>query len=157
MQEVIGYLLYLRTKISYAVESFEPHADYMEEIGIWKKSGVSYTLQKYLEEKQKKTACHLIPVSYQYKKRLIQEGINENIISVMPCVVNSQKFQFSEEGRSKIRKQLGVNKESTVGIYVGKFGGIYLEDEAFDLFRLSFKKIPSFFLVLLSPMPASLY
>lgn len=147
----IGYWVHRWTRVPFTVESFEPHADYMKELGIWSKSGISYRLQKHLEEKQKKHALHLMPVTHAHKNKLVEEGMLADKISVMPCAVDHDRFTYSESDRKTLRNQLGIANTATVGIYVGKFGDIYWDKEAFALFKSAFSYFEEFHLLLLSP------
>lgn len=147
----IGYWVHRWTGVPFTVESFEPHADYMAELGIWSKSSLSYRLQKNLEEKQKQHALHLMPVTQAHKNKLIEEGVPTNKVSVMPCAVDIDKFAFSETDRQTIRQQLEIGVNVTVGIYVGKFGDIYWDREAFALFKSALEYFEDFHLLLLSP------
>ena len=49
----LGYLVWKKTQIPFIVESFEPHADYMLELGVWKKWDPRFLLERYWEKKQK--------------------------------------------------------------------------------------------------------
>lgn len=147
----IGYFLHKLTKIPYVVESFEPHADYMKEMGIWPKYGISYVLQKFLEKKQLKTSKRIITVSQRYKDHLISCGMKNTNVSFASCAVDPNVFQFSSEKRAQIRSQLQISADTTVGIYTGKFGGIYWDKKAFELFKMAFDQLSSFFLIILSP------
>ncbi|MCV9388802.1 glycosyltransferase [Reichenbachiella ulvae] len=147
----IGYWAHRLTGVPFTVESFEPHADYMAEHGIWSKTGISYRLQKHLEEKQKQEAFRLMPVTEKYKEKLINEGVNKKKVTVMPCTVDIEKFAFSDESRKKIRQELNIPSSAQVGIYVGKFGDIYWDKEAFQLFKSAFEYYQVFHLILLNP------
>jgi hypothetical protein len=50
-----------------------------------------------------------------------------------------------------VRKKLGISDEVKVGIYLGKFGSIYYDKEAFEVFKAAEQYFDSFFLILLSP------
>lgn len=130
----LGYLVWKKTKIPFIVESFEPHADYMLESGVWHKFDPRLLLQKYWEKKLKKFAQKLITVSENYYEKLLAEGIDKSKLDIIPCTVNLEKFAFKQEDRDNIRSKHLIDTDSTVGIYVGKFGGIYLDQEAFTVF-----------------------
>ncbi len=150
---IAGGLAYLgskNTNTPFYVESFEPHADYMAESEIWSKYGVSFNLQKHFENQQLKNASGIFPVSRGFEG-ILKSMYPNQWISYAPCAVDSRQFQFNEEHRHLIRNQVGFSKEAIVGIYVGKFGGNYLEREAFDLFRLCYQEIRNFHLIILSP------
>ena len=151
----VGHLIHLLTGLPYAVESFEPHAQYMAEMKIWGRQGLSYKVQSWWESRQKDIANHLMPVSEKYAAELRSEGISVDSISVVPCGVDEVKFGFQSDKREKVRDNLRLNESRIVGIYIGKFEGIYLGDDAFHLFRLAFDRIRNFYLVLLSPTEES--
>ncbi len=147
---VFGYFANKKFNIRYIVESFEPHADYMLELGIWRKWGISYLIQSRWEQKQKRTASYLLPVSENYRVRLIEEGVPEKKIITVPCAVDIDKFQYNDSDRCVIRNQLNISPDTIVGIYVGKFGGLYMEEDAFMIFGKTFEYFENFFLIILT-------
>lgn len=149
----LGYLVYRKTGIPFSVESFEPHADYMNYSGVWKKFDLRFIFEKHWEKKQKKYSKFIMPVSNNYKLKLIKENVSEKKIKVLPCCVDIRKFRFSLKDRVKIRESLSVTNETIVGIYVGKFGGIYYEQEALKCFESAFKFFGMrFHLLVLTPI-----
>ncbi|MDH5380354.1 MAG: glycosyltransferase [Cyclobacteriaceae bacterium] len=143
MAGIYGYQIWKELKIPYAVESFEPHADYMRVSGVWNKSGLRYRIQKYFEKKQKETAKVLLPLTNAYKNALIKEGIGEDKLIVFPCTVDVDKYRFNVASREEIRNELGISQDRPVGIYVGKKGGMYYDSEIFRFFRYLYKELPS--------------
>jgi glycosyltransferase involved in cell wall biosynthesis len=138
MAGALGYLAARKNNIPFVVESFEPHAESMIESGVWTKLDPRYWIELIFERQQVKAAVKIFPVSFHHKKRLMEEGLSENKIIVMPCCVALDKFKYDSAKRSAIRLQLGIQENQTVGIYVGKYGGIYYDQEAFDLYRQAF-------------------
>ncbi len=150
----LGYLVSRKTKIPYQVESYEPHALYMLESGVWNKFDPRYLIQRYFERKQNKTAKYLMTVSHLYKMSLLKKGVDKNKIYVAPCAVDGNGFSFSLEKRKLLREKLNISMEAIAGVYLGKFGGIYLEKEAFQLFEECFQYYGErFYLILLCPQP----
>lgn len=144
--------------VPFVVDCFEPHAEYMVESGVWRYNGLRFLLLKYFEEKEKREAFKLITVSTHYTKRLIREGTPEYRIETLANTVDLNHFRFSREQRARRREQLGFASNDTVGIYVGKFGGIYYEDEAFELFSRAFHFFgKNFGLILLTPQPLKVF
>ncbi len=154
-----GLRIHRATGIPFVVESFEPHADYMCELGIWNTWGSSYQYQKRSEAAQKHEALHLYPVANNYKAQLISEGVPADKLTTVPCCVDVDAFAFDAAARRQVRDELGIGADTTVGIYVGKFGGIYFSvDQSFDLFQSAFGHFPDFHLLLLTPLdPAALH
>lgn len=146
----LAYLVWKKAKIPFVVESFEPHADYMKTSGEWKKYGLRYLFQKYWEQKQKNHARTLITVANNYKRQLENEGVIQSKIFVVPCAVDIKKFYTDENIKREMRTQLKISADAIVGVYAGKFGGLYLEEEAFTIFQQAFNNVYDFHLLLLT-------
>lgn len=138
------------SQVPYIVSLFEPHAAYMLESKVWKRYGLKYKFQKHWENLQKKNAFGLMPVAEGYKQELVSEGIAAERIFVVPCSVEPELFKYDLQRRIEIRRQLSW-ESATIGIYVGKFGGLYYEDEAFQIYKKCFELIPDFRMVILTP------
>jgi hypothetical protein len=127
----------------------------MIDSGTWKKYDPKFLLQRWLERTTRKRARLLLPVSYQYYHRLLSEGIIREKMFVFPCVVSIDRFAFQKSWREQIRASLSIDSTSIVGIYVGKYGGLYYEDEAFLIYKSLFNYFgKNFFLILLTEMNA---
>jgi hypothetical protein len=134
-----AYLVWRSTKTPFIVECFEPHADSMLESGVWKRWDPRYLALKYLESKQKKIAWKLQVVSNHYKAKLKSEGVPTQKISMLANCLSIEDFAFNRDQRIRIRTKLGFSESDKIGIYVGKFGGIYYDQEAFELFVKAFR------------------
>jgi glycosyltransferase involved in cell wall biosynthesis len=136
-----------RKRIPLIIESFEPHADYMVESLIWKSFDPRTWLSHRMESKLKRQASWLLPVSENYHKHLLKEKVSPQL-AVVPCTVDINKFSFNPEHRNSLRKEWNW-KDLTIGVYVGKFGGIYYEAEAFEQFRAAFSYFGSRFALII--------
>ncbi len=149
----LGALVNFVTKIPYVVDSFEPHSLYMISSGTWKRSSPKFWIQYWLEHLIKQRATALLPVSFTFYKKLVSDGLTPSKLYVLPCVVDLEKFAFDHVVRNRMRTKLGIANNAVVGIYIGKFGDLYLDDEAFIIFREAFVFWKEeFFLVVLSEM-----
>lgn len=135
MAGALAYLTSKRTGKPFYVESFEPHAEYMLNSGVWGRYDPRYIFQHFWEKKEKEYANGLMPVAENYRRQLIAEGIPGERIVTVPCAVNLTAFGFDASARSQIRHVLAWPDEAIVGVYVGKFGGIYYDEEAFTIFQ----------------------
>ena len=134
----LAYLVHRRISIPFIVESFEPHSDYMVECGEWKKNGFLDKYAKYYERKQLKYSKLIITVTNNYKNYLIEtKGVPENKIKVIPSITEIEKFSFNKGNRDLIRNKFELGDDVT-GIYVGKFGGLYYNAEAYDIFKAAY-------------------
>ncbi|OON65919.1 glycosyltransferase [Hymenobacter sp. CRA2] len=150
----LAYLVWKQNKLPFYVESFEPHADYMLESGVWRRYDPRYLFQRHWERKQKELARGLMPVAENYRRQLMKEGVPAERIVTVPCSVNLAAFGYDATRRAQVRTQLGFPAEAIVGIYVGKFGDIYYDQEAYELFRAAAEHFgPQFRLIVLTPNP----
>lgn len=148
----LAYLVWRKTRIPFLVESFEPHADYMVESGVWSRYDPRFLLQKVLEYLQRKSAAGFMPVTNNYKSALIRNGLDSSKLVTVPCCVDPFQFGFSNEMRLKIRQQLNIPEEAIVGVYAGRFGGLYMESDALLLYRTAFEFFQEkLYLILLTP------
>lgn len=116
------------------IHTFEPHADYMIEGGVWKSDDWEARLLKRLELGVAKRARLLMTATEKYKQELEAKGVNAEILR-FPSVVDPQLFSFSAEARAQIRRQLAVSDSERLLIYLGKFGGMYWEGEIATFFK----------------------
>ena len=152
----LAYLVWQKTKLPFYVESFEPHADYMLESGVWRRWDPRYLFQRHWEKKQKQLALGLMPVAENYRRQLIAEGVPAGRIATVPCSVDARAFAFDGAVRARVRARLGFAPAAVVGVYVGKFGGIYYDAEAFAVFRAAADFFGAAFrLLVLTPDPVA--
>jgi hypothetical protein len=131
----------------------EPHSEYMLEAGVWKKQDPRYIFQKKWEDGQLNTASGIFSVTENYIQRINKEypkKVSEKAYFA-PNAVDLNLFAFNADKRAELRAQLGLTDKDVVGIYVGKFGGIYLEEKAFEIFKTGDALIPNMKLIILSP------
>ena len=148
----LAYLVWQKIKLPFYVESFEPHADYMRESGVWRAYDPRYLFQRHWEKRQKQLALGLMPVAENYRQLLITEGVPAARVVTVPCSVDAEAFAYDAAAGRQVRQRLGFSEADTVGIYVGKFGDIYYDEEAFELFRAAADHFgPRFRVIILTP------
>lgn len=149
----LAYDVYKSTRIPFVAALLEPHADYMKEINVWSERGLKYQFTKAKEQSIKKHAQYITVVSENYRRKLINEGVSEDKVFLIPNFVDLNKFKFDYSNRIELRKQLKIKENSIVGVYLGKFGGVYYEKEAFQIFSVVKQIVKQpFFLLILTPM-----
>ncbi|MCW5899077.1 MAG: glycosyltransferase [Flavobacteriales bacterium] len=152
MAGAIAHFVHRRTGVPYNVESFEPHATYMVECGVWPKRGLRFLFADHMERVQLHHASNIITVTWNHARDLVREGQDPWRVHVIPSITDLERFRFQPEDRAAVRQRLGIPADATVGVYVGKFGGLYFDREAFHMFKEAFKHFPDLHLVVLSPM-----
>jgi len=149
----LAYKISKKTGIPYFVESFEPHADYMKDSGVWKKWNLKYIFQKKWEKKQCQTASGIMTVSEGFTNILNDRSIQELEIMTVPCAVDVSEFKFNPTDRFRIRKELGIEKNQKIAIYVGKFGGLYIDKNELNILVPMFRYFPDLHLIILTSNP----
>jgi hypothetical protein len=119
--------------VPYMVESFEPHSDYMADCGIWHRTGLYYRAAGWMEGLQRRHARHLITVTHNYRTWLVDKGVPAERVKVIPSITDLDAFAFNPEERRSLRLELGW-EDRAIGVYLGKFGGLYYDREAYALF-----------------------
>ncbi len=131
---IIGHYLSKTSGKSHIIHTFEPHADYMLESGVWKESSWEYRFLKRMELPIANHAQHIITATAAFQKVLFQQGVKSNI-HVIPSCINLADYKYDEASRNQFRAALEISDDQIVIVYLGKIGGMYMEDELFTFFK----------------------
>lgn len=133
----LGYILAKLTKRPLVIDSYEPHAESMVENGTWTRASLKFKLLSWLERKQSQHAQTVIALTQEMRK-YAKEKYNTTFkhYFVKPALVDLDAFQWSPSNYKKQRKEHQLTNE-VVGIYAGKLGGIYLNEEVFDFIKVA--------------------
>lgn len=145
---VIGHYLSKITRRKHIVHTFEPHADYMRDAGVWLSTSWEYRLLKKLEIPIANHCEHIITATNSYKEILIERGATTNIWQIPSCI-DFNEYQFNLLGRNQIRSKLKINDNQILIVYMGKIGGMYMEEEIFEFFSHCISLSPNKFHFLL--------
>lgn len=155
---MLGHILSLLTGRPLIIDSYEPHAEAMVENGTWSRRGLAFRLLFWSERAQSRRARVLIAAAEGMKDyAAMKYGVVNGPIHVKPACVDLERFSFSDRKDPVLLKELGLEGK-LVGVYAGKFGGIYLDQEVFALIRVARERWGERFHVLLltSHTPAEL-
>ena len=134
---MIGYILSILTGKPLIIDSFEPHAETMVENDVWQNGGFAYRLLFFFEKKLTKKAKYLIATTEGMKQYAKQKyDYQGNNIFVKPACVNLNLFSENNLKKQHLINELHLN-DKIVCVYAGKFGGIYLEQDIFDFFKVA--------------------
>lgn len=121
----------------------------MVENGSWKGNGRAFRILFSLEKKQTYRAEYLIAATegmQEYAR--VKYNYSGNNFFTKPSCVDTQLFDLSKVKNLELLQETGL-EDKTVAVYAGKFGGIYQEDEVFDLIKTAYRKIGERFRFLL--------
>lgn len=116
----------LRTKLY--VYSYEPHSEFMADLGIWSRKSLKYKLLNWLEWRMGMEADVLMTGTKWMVSELHRRGSKAKLYRA-PTAVDPDRFKFKPEARERLRKTLGYTESHKVFIYLGKFGGLYYTTE----------------------------
>ncbi len=148
----IGYLASVLTRRPLVLESYEPHAEAMVENGYWTTKRFPYKVLSWFEKKQAQRAQFIIAANSgmgAYVQKRYNYTIPKEKLYAKPACVDLHQFDPEEKVRVKARNELGYTPGNIVCLYAGKFGGIYLEEETFELLKACYNEWGTEFRVLL--------
>lgn len=145
---IIAKLLGLR----YYGYQFEPHSEFMLDCNVWPASSMAYRGLHYLEGLTSRHADILSTGTHHMIARLAVEGSPARTY-LLPSCVDDQRFQFSAVGRSQVRARYGLSEGQPVVLYLGKFGGIYYDDEIGEFFGALRRHLPALHMLVVTPDP----
>ncbi len=133
---VVAYLLSMFTGATIVLDSYEPHAEAMVENGEWMRSSFKFKLLFWFEKLISKKAKIVISATQGMKTYALHKyGVLLDVFYVKPACVDTEKFSFHFKKNPELLKRFSLERK-VVGLYAGKFGGIYLEQEVFDLIKV---------------------
>ena len=147
----MAYICSVTLRIPLCIFSFEPHSDFLAELGQWKKSGWKYRIMNALEWRAGKRAAYVLTGTRYMVERLKELGAHGQILR-QPTGIDEEQFQFSESSRKTIREKLQIG-DRPVLIYTGKFGDLYIKEEMAVLCGTLLQCQSNFFFVFLTGHP----
>lgn len=146
---ILGYFITKKAKLPHIVHSFEPHGEYMLEAGVWNKSSWEYKLQKYFEKTVAKKAFAILTATLAMAEKIQCWGTDGKIFKVPSCV-DTNLFKPNQEYRNEIRRKLHISERDLLFVYLGKFGGMYMDEQFFELLKQlqEYKSFKSRFLII---------
>ena len=141
---VISCFLSIITKKPHIIHTYEPHADYMLESGVWSEKSWEYKALKKLELPIARQAHTLITATQVYKDILIKKGVSTKIL-VIPSCIDTEVYRYRHHCRQRIRRELNIEEEQIVISYLGKLGGMYMDEELFTFFKICYEYNPNQF------------
>lgn len=128
---------------------YEPHSEFLADFGMWSSSGIKFKLLNKIERIMGIHSDYVLPGTDGMIERLLNWKSKAKIYKVPTCV-NNDKFVFSKEGREQVRTELKIQNKK-VFLYLGKFGGIYYNEEIAFFCKVLYRNIPDSFFLIVTP------
>lgn len=146
---MIGHLLSVLSGRPLVLDSYEPHAEAMVENGTWERDGMAFRVLFRSERWQSRRARVLIAAAEGMRGYAEEKyGVKGKPFYVKPACVDLERFSIKARKDPTLLRELGLAGK-LVAVYAGKFGGIYLDQEVFDLFAVARRYLGERFHVLL--------
>ena len=134
---MIGYFLSVLTGKRLIIDSYEPHAEAMVENGTWKRTGLAFRVLFLFERLQTRRAKAVVAATEGMRTYAKEKyGYVPEQFLVKPACVDLERFSIRNLKRTALLRSMGLEGK-LVAVYAGKFGGIYLDQEVFDLLRVA--------------------
>ncbi len=131
----VGFFLSRLTGLPLVLDTYEPHAESMVEVGWWTRRGKAFKLMFLLERLQSRRAHAVIATTRGVRDYAREKyGAEFRRFYVKPATVDLERFSPERARDPELARRLGLEGK-LVCVYAGKVGGIYLEREMFDFFR----------------------
>ena len=132
-----GYILSKLTGAPLVIDSYEPHAESMVEVGHWDTSSPGFRILFKLEQLQTRRARACIATARGVRDYAARKyGVRIERFYVKPASVDMELFTPRLSKDPGLLAELGLGGK-LVCVYAGKIGGIYLEREIFDFFKVA--------------------
>jgi hypothetical protein len=132
----VGLFLSKLTGRRLLLDCYEPHAECMVESGTWSNDSIAFRLLFWLEAAQSKAASIFISTTEEMRTYAASKyKVDVRNFWVRPCCVDTKEIGKQEHVKNRhYLERLGF-EDKVVGLYSGKFGGMYLIEETFLLIR----------------------
>lgn len=134
------------------IYSYEPHAKFMAELGLWKETSWRYKILNFLETKAGIEGDYVLTGTRFMEEELRPEKTRGKIFRA-PTGVDENEFYFRAGALREVQVRHNFSAEDKIVLYVGKFGGLYYTDEILLLFKILNDHIPKIRFVVITSNP----
>jgi glycosyltransferase involved in cell wall biosynthesis len=110
-------------------------AEEYEDAGRWKRDGAPFMLTKAVERSAIARAGGVVVLTHRVREQLFGHDERSDVF-VIPCCADLRRIEAAAPRRAAVRAELGL-PDAPVLVYVGKFGGWYMEREMAEFFRVA--------------------
>ena len=145
----IGIICAQLFRLKMLIYCYEPHSDFLVELGIWKKGGFKHRISKWIELYAGKHA-DFVMASTKFVVNLLSTIKTKGTLVRAPVSVDEKTFIFKDKGRKRVRKKYRLNNRNVV-LYLGKFGYLYYNKEIAKLCKTLHENIDNTFFLIVTP------
>lgn len=136
-------------RLNLFVYSYEPHAEFQVELGLWKKTSMKFKILNYFEQKAAKKA-KLIFTGTKHGVELVKSISPNTPVYRLPTSVDENDFYYRKEEAVQWRLDQGIANRKTV-LYIGKFGDLYYEPNTLiDFYETLYQLDKSYYFIIVT-------
>jgi len=145
----IGIICAHLFRLKMLVYCYEPHSDFLVELGIWRKGSIKHRISRWIELYAGKRA-DFVMASTKHVANLLTDVKAKGRVVRAPVSVDEKAFTFKRKGRERVRREYSLHNRNVV-LYLGKFGYLYYNEEIAKLCKILYDNINNtFFLIVTS-------
>lgn len=115
--------------------SYEPHSDFMYELGIWNHNSLKYRILSYLERRAGIDADYVLTGTSYMRDKLLREKKFGKVFRA-PTSVDENDFYYRGDSVQIVKGRHGIKPNEKIIIYVGKFGDLYYTFQTIVFFKI---------------------
>jgi hypothetical protein len=131
------------------IYSFEPHSQFMLELGLWNAHSIKYKTLNFLEWRSGLEANYVL-TGTKYMVEELRTRKAKGKIFRAPTSVDEKVFIIDKQVRQEYRRKLNLEGKKVL-IYLGKFGGLYYDKEIYHLLKVLDSHIENMFFLIATP------
>lgn len=123
--------------------------------GHWKRGGAPYRLARWVQRAALRRADGVVTLTEAVRPHLSETKAGPEATFVIPCCADVEAIVARADQRDLVREELGIDRDRPVMVYVGKFGGWYLDREMAEFVAAAHRSTPNLvFLIVTQADPA---
>lgn len=123
--------------------------------GHWKRGGAPYRLAQWVQRAALQRADGVVTLTEVVRPHLSETKAGSDATFVIPCCADVEAIVARADQRDLVREELGIESDQPVMVYVGKFGGWYLDQEMAEFVAAASRSTSSLvFLIVTQADPA---
>ncbi|MEO9804478.1 MAG: hypothetical protein ABJF04_14585 [Reichenbachiella sp.] len=146
-----SYIFSRLFRMQLIIYSYEPHSEFLAELGLWDRRSLKFKLLQYFELTAGTKGEYIMTGTRHMVDRLTIEKARGQLFRA-PTGIDKEKFYPIDN--SGLRSELGIANRKVL-FYIGKFGDLYYSHEIPRLFKLIQKRLPELFFLVITPSDLS--
>jgi glycosyltransferase involved in cell wall biosynthesis len=118
-------------------------AEEYADAGNWKRGGAPYRLAQWVQRAALRRADGVVTLTEAVRPHLSETRAGPDATFVIPCCADVEAIVKRADQRDLVREELGIDRDRPVMVYVGKFGGWYLDREMAEFVATASRSTPN--------------